>query len=202
MNLHELIDRAEVWRASTAPSEVPVGLPTGFAALNAVLPGGGWPRAALTEILIPQAGVGELRLLLPMLAALSRGKRWLAFVAPPYIPYAPAWQAAGVDISRVLMIHPRADADGLWALEQTLRAGTCEVVLAWPARIDSGVLRRLQRAAQVGGCLGIIFRPERIQVPASPAALRLRLEPRQEALAVHVLKRRGAWPTGPVMVSC
>src|SRR4051794_18846896 len=34
---------------------------TGFARLDVELPGGGWPRRALAELLLPHAGVGEIR---------------------------------------------------------------------------------------------------------------------------------------------
>jgi protein ImuA len=50
-------------------------LASGHAALDAQLPGGGWPVGALTELLLPHPGVGELRLLAPALAALQRQQR-------------------------------------------------------------------------------------------------------------------------------
>jgi hypothetical protein len=198
MNLQDLMQGAEVWRGNGFLPPAGGATASGFAALDALLPGGGWPAAALTEILLPRAGIGELSLMMPALAALSRGDRWLAFVAPPYIPYAPALAAAGVDLSRVLMIHPRSRGDALWALEQTLRAGTCGAVLAWPALADTTVLRRLQRAAEIGDCLGVVFRSALHAVAASPAALRLRLVPEETGLGVEILKRRGGWPAGPV----
>lgn len=198
MNLQDLMQGAEVWRGNGLSSPVAGGTPSGFAALDALLPGGGWPAAALTEILLPRAGIGELRLLMPALAAMSRGDRWLAFIAPPYIPYAPALAAAGIDVSRVLMIHPRERRDGLWAVEQTLRAGTCGAVLAWPATADVALLRRLQRAAEIGECSGFVFRPQQLAITASPAALRLALTPEETGLSVEILKRRGGWPAGPV----
>ena len=68
--LAELLAHPSVWRGrSRAAVET---LSTGFAALDAGLPGGGWPRHGLVEVLTPQPGAGELYLLLPVLAALSR----------------------------------------------------------------------------------------------------------------------------------
>jgi cell division inhibitor SulA/protein ImuA len=200
MNLSDLLQRADIWRGGAAP---PVeSLPSGFAALDALLPGGGLPRGALTEILIAHEGIGELSLLLPLLARAARDERWLVFVAPPYIPYAPALARAGVDLARVLVVHPRA-ADGLWAVEQALRAGTASVVLAWLAHAEPRALRRLQLAAEAGGSLGILFRATCRGEDNSPAALRLKLEPASPGgacVAVHILKRRGGWPAGPVTV--
>ena len=146
MSLQDLMQRAEVWRGGAAS---PVsGLPTGFSELDALLGGNGWPQAALTEILFPGTGSAGLRLLLPALARLSRGDRWIVFVAPPYIPYAPALARAGVNLSRVLWVHAQRGIDGLWAAEQSLCAGTCAAVLAWPTVADTASLRRLQLAAE------------------------------------------------------
>jgi cell division inhibitor SulA len=202
MNLEQLTQRADLWRGGSTPSEESktTGLPTGIAGLEAILPRG-WPRGALTEILIPDEGIGELGLVMPALAWLSRSKRWLAWVAPPHIPYAPALVSAGVDLSRVMVVRPRASADGLWAVEQTLRAGTCGAVLAWLTSADTAVMRRLQLAAEVGNSWGVLFRPLSMAGQSSPAALRLKLEPTARGLAVHVLKRRGGWATGPVYLN-
>jgi cell division inhibitor SulA/protein ImuA len=75
-SVEELLQRhgTQLWRARTracdAGASAATGLPTGYAALDRCLPGGGWPRQGLIEILSDQRGIGELRLLLPALAAL------------------------------------------------------------------------------------------------------------------------------------
>jgi cell division inhibitor SulA/protein ImuA len=201
MNLESLLQRADIWRGGTAPPAQ--ALPCGFAELDRLLPGGGLPRGALTEILIDREGIGELSLLLPALARATEDERWLVFVAPPYIPYAPALARAGVNLARVLVVHPHVAQDSLWAIEQALRAGTASVVLAWLAHAEPKALRRLQLAAEAGGSLGILFRQARRAEESSPAALCLKLEPaslERARVAVHILKRRGGWPIGPVLV--
>ena len=107
-----------------------------------------WPTAALTEILPQHEGIGELRILGHALAKLAAEGRWLAWIAPPYLPYAPALQAAGIDLSRLLVIRTRSPRETLWAFEQTLRSQTCGAVLAWPEKIAYAELRRLQLAAE------------------------------------------------------
>ena len=176
---------------------------TGFSALDARLSGGGWPRGALTEVLMPQHGIGALRLLMPALARLSQEEdRWICWVAPPYIPYAPALVGGGVDLSRVLLVHPDAHQDGLWAVEQSLRSGTCSAVLAWPTLDDSTALRRLQLAAEAGDALGFLFRPRRLAEQPSPAALRIQLQPEPgNALSVSIIKHRGGRASGPLRLN-
>lgn len=199
MNL-DLLQYGTPWRG-TQPTHVSAGLPTGFSELDVLLPDGGWTQGALTELLVPHEGIGALQLLLPALARLSQQRRWIAWVAPPYVPYPPALEAAGVDLSRLLMVHPRAGGDGLRAIEKSLRSGTCGAVLAWPMAGDGPALRRLQTAAAEGNSWGILFRPEHFADQPSPATLRLRVARRQNAVEVSLLKRRGGWAAGPVSLS-
>lgn len=201
MNLDHLLHYPNPWR-NELTSSTPSGLSTGFPELDAMLPDGGWPQGALTELLVPREGVGALQLLLPALARLSQQKRWIAWVAPPYVPYAPALAAAGVDPSRLLLIHPRLGGDGLSAVEQSLRSGTCGAVLAWPMAGDAPLLRRLQMAAAEGKSWGILFRPEQLADQPSPAAaLRLQVTRSPTRVALSLIKRRGGWATGPIELS-
>lgn len=189
--LHELLREPTIWRATTAPAGT-AATATGFAELDARLPGGGWPRAALTEVIHAQQGIGELQLLMPALARLSRDSRWIALIAPPHIPYAPALAACGVDLSRILLVRPQRHVETLWAVEQALRAGTCGAVICWPGQADAGALRRLQLAAETGDCMGFLFRSEADAAQPSPASLRVRL--RREANGdnhLDLLKCRG-----------
>jgi len=112
----------------------------------------------LTEIHTRKGGSRSLALVLPALARLSRERRWLAWIAPPDIPLKPMLAEAGVDLSRVLVVHPRACADGLHAVEKALRAGTCGAVVAWLSWADDETLRRLRTAAEAGGTWGVMFR--------------------------------------------
>ncbi len=193
--LRELLAHPSVWRGRSR-AVVPT-LSTGYAALDAGLPGGGWPRHGLVEILTPQPGVGELYLLLPALAALSRASpaRWCAWVTPPHEPYAPALEAHGVALERMLVIRAPAGARmDIWALEQTLRSGAASLALAWLARPGARAIRRLQLAAEQGRALGVLFRGQRFADEASPAMLRLLLEPStspRQGARVRLLKSRG-----------
>jgi cell division inhibitor SulA/protein ImuA len=202
MSLEQLMQRADVWRGSVAPPQPSVA--TGFAALDTELAGGGWPRGALSEILVRRPGSGELTLLLPALTRLSHEDRWLAFVAPPYLPYAPALVRAGVDLAHALLVQPQDSRAALWAAEQALRSGACGAVLIWGFNIDDRSLRRLQLAAETGGGLAFLFRSIRHAEESSPAALRLKLKPLAglaRRFEARILKRRGGWPTGPILLN-
>jgi len=187
--LTRLLEHPAIWRGrSSARLAV---LPSGFAALDERLPGNGWPRSGLIEILIARFGSGELYLMLPMLAALTRaaGARWCVWVAPPLMPFAPALAAAGVVLDRVAVV---GGARPLWAFEQVLGSGACDAALAWVRQPQTRELRRLQLATERGRTLGVLFRPRSAARESSPAVLRLGLAPCAAGLRVTLLKGRSA----------
>ncbi len=190
-----------LWRAdqlACAATPGAVARPTGFAALDAELPGGGWPAAGLTELLLAAPGSGELRLLSPWLGRGLDPTGQVLCIAPPFMPYAPALHALGWPLERLLLVRPESLADAAWAAEQGLRSGACAAVLWWqgqeraPAAALATALRRLHLAAQEGACPLFALRPASAQAQSSPAPLRLWLEPLVLGqLALTVFKRRG-----------
>ncbi len=190
-----------VWRGDQLSRVASASVPTGFAALDAELPGGGWPTAALTEILPQHAGIGELRILGAALAALSAQQRTLAWIAPPHLPYAPALAASGIDLARLIIVTTRSPRETLWAIEQALRSKACGAVLAWPGAVKYAELRRLQLAAEDNSVLAVLFRPQQAAAETSCATLRLALDTRHGQLAVRILKRRGAALAAPIFLN-
>ncbi|HEV7491561.1 MAG TPA: translesion DNA synthesis-associated protein ImuA [Rhodanobacteraceae bacterium] len=188
--LSEVLRHPGIWRRGSAARIAAHIQPTGIAELDARLPGGGWPEGALSEILIEHDGIGECSLLLPALAALTQARKRVVFVAPPYIPYAPALAAAGVDLAQVVHIDANA-ADTHWTAEQCLRAGCCGAVLNWLPNADYRQLRRLQLAAETGAALAFVFRPLRAAQQTSPAALRLQVTASESGPRIDILKCRG-----------
>ena|SRR5690349_15081626 len=188
--LESLLAQQRVWRGQ--PSALPrPRQPTGHAELDAALPEGGWPEAALTELMLAADGVGELRLLLPTIARLTTAGSPVVLVAPPYLPFPVAWRQAGVELAHLHLVEapPR---EALWAAEQCLRSGCTGAVLAWPRQADDRALRRLQVAADSGRALGFVFRDLRALANPSPAALRLAI--RGTPPSLRVVKCRGGMP--------
>ena len=189
-----------IWRGSELARTSCPGIATGFAALDAELPGGGWPCGALTEILPQHEGIGELRILGPALAQLAAQGKSIVWIAPPYLPYAPALAAAGIDLARVIIAKTAKDGDSLWAAEQALRSAACGGVLVWPREPRFPQLRRLQLAAENGHCLAVAFRLRQAAREHSPAALRIALTAAAGGLALSILKRRGAPLSRPILL--
>jgi hypothetical protein len=175
-------------RALTAP----IVEASGWTELDAVLPGGGWQAGTIVELMPMATGIGELRLLLPALARITGGDRHVTLIAPPYIPFAPALAQHGVRLDRLLVIQAQQPEDILWAAEQSLRCRSFGAVLAWPAAtIRDREIRRLQLAAEAGGCTGFLYRGVEAAREASPAALRLQLRRVESALQIDIVKCRG-----------
>jgi protein ImuA len=196
--------RADQWGRSAAVGGDGVALQrtTGHAALDAELPGGGWPAAGLTELLLAAPGCGELRLLAPALS-----ERSLLWIAPPFLPYAPALAALGMALDRLTVVTPETAADAAWAAEQALRPGALGAVLWWEtvrgcAFTLPATLRRLHLAAMEGRTPLFALRPAAVRAQSSPAPLRLALEPAGDSkLAVDVFKRRGPPLAAPLVIT-
>jgi protein ImuA len=207
----EALGAGAVWRADELARNVGATRPTGHAALDAVLPDGGWPVGALVEVLQPQAGQGEWRLLLPALVACTQPGQppgALVLVNPPHRPFVPGLAAQGLDAARLLVLQgPTLATDTaarVWACEQALRCAGVAAVLAWLPQVRPEQLRRLQMAAQNFQQSLFVMRPLAAQHEASPAVLRLLLESGEgegaDALTLRLLKRRGPPLTTPLVL--
>jgi protein ImuA len=187
-----------LWRASQLSRSPGRYAPTGIDALSAQLPGGGWPCGNLVELLVPQAGVGELHLLRGALA--GPDARPIVLVRPPHAPQAGAWAGWGTDPARILWLRAQRDTDALWAAEQTVRSRAFAAILLWQDRMRAATVRRLQLAAQASDALFVLVRPLAAAAQASASPLRLALAPAPGGVSVRILKRRGSVCDAPIFV--
>lgn len=179
----ELLNNPLFWRAGDKPTLTTAGIASGFAELDQQLPDRGWPRSALTELLCDAVGIGEVSLLLPAMSSANVRGKGVIWIAPPYLPYAPALAAASVDLQKLLILRPTTSADALWAAEQAIRAGAAAMVVTWLSQhIEYAMLRRLQLACSTAECAGFIYRTSNALRQASPAPLRLALTRSCDAL--------------------
>ncbi len=195
-----------LWQAGALAHTGTPTASTGWPALDAELPGGGWPLVGLSELLLPASASGELSLLAPWLQALGcreLGPRELVWVAPPGLPCVAALQGLRLSLPHLVCIDPPTMVDAAWATEQALRAGSCAAVLWWiQGPVAGPTLRRLHLAAQAGGTPLMALRPAAARMLSSPAPLRLTCTPNADRrLAVEIFKRRGPPMAAPLMLS-
>ncbi|RPH45366.1 MAG: translesion DNA synthesis-associated protein ImuA [Burkholderiales bacterium] len=192
-----------VWRADRVADGGVSALPSTFPELDAQLPGGGWPLGMLTELIAREPGIGELRLLVPVLRRLTIERKVAILLGPPHLPYAPALAAFGIDLDYLIVVQATQAADRLWAVEQALRSASFGTLLAWlpQGRTRPEHLRRMQLAAQGTRGPVFLFRPLPAQFESSPSPLRLLLLPRPgQRLSVQLLKRRGPVLAQPLLL--
>ena len=199
-SIDEALLRQYVWRGGALlPSEQQV-VSTGFPVLDEAFPGGGWPEGAFAEILCTREGAGELQIVLPALVSLSTQGRRVVLIAPPHLPYAPAFVAAGVRLSCVSVLKSSSRSQALWAGEQIFRADVCGAVLIWLRSASYAELRRLTLAAEKNRGIGFVFLSSEESTRPSPACLRVVLTPEVGGFQVRILKRRGAPVSYPLHI--
>ena len=199
--LEQVINRRDTWRGqhsflqysgdpANSDCHGPDTLSSGYSTLDAALSQGGLPIGSNIELLTDGCGMGAMGLFLPAMEKLSAQGRWQAFIAPPYIPYAPLLAARGIDTQQVLLVHPQSREDLLWSTEQALRSSTCSAVFSWLGadQYRYSELRKLQLAAAGSDTLSVLFRPHQAAHNHAPASLRLQM---REYRKVHILKQRG-----------
>ncbi len=187
----DLLRRDDIWRARDGGQRLLSVQATGRAPLDAALPGHGWPIGRLSEVLLPQTGLGEIELLLPLLAQRTHAGQMLVYVRPPCPPNIPTLARAGVALDRLLLIAPMSEREALWATEQILASGTSCSVLLWAEQADERAMRRLALATEGSRSLALVFRPLTQERQVSPAALRIRIDRPLARASLGVLKARG-----------
>lgn len=175
-SLREKVRRLE--RAHSARrSGRAAAVPTGLAAVDALLPEGGLLTGALHEI---EAGPGPSGRVAPhdgaalgftahLLGRFGPGTiLWCrrptgTFDAPPYAPALAAW----FDPARLLTVTARRDEDLFWAMEEGLRCPGIAAVVGETRAADPTAGRRLSLAAEKNGVPALLLRAQ----PAPPQSV-------------------------------
>lgn len=194
------MDHPGLWQAGQLSAHGPT-ISSGYPELDEPLLGG-WPTDGLSELMLDTPGIGELQLLMPAMKALSQAQeRWIVWINPPHRPCASTLRSYGIDIDKILLIHPKTPEEALWALEKAVQSGSSAMALAWldERQLSIKNSRRLQLAAKRGRCLSCLFRPRSAATRSSMASVRLQLavdcaDGSPQGLQVNVCKRRGGWP--------
>ena len=177
---------------------------TPFAALNALLPGGGLPLAALIELLSDD-GIGVFSLALRLAAPVIERKAAWAVVDAEGSFYPPAAAQLELDIASLAVVRVAA-GHAHWAFNQLLRCPDIGASFLISRSLDNMTYRRLQLAAERGGGVGFILRPA--SAIRRPCWAELRLQAAANAneggqarrLRVTLLHARGGEAGGSVLV--
>jgi protein ImuA len=149
----------------------------GCGPLDRLLPERGFCRGTLVEWLAAGDGSGAATLALGAARAACRDGGALVVLDHHCEFYPPAAVRAGIEPHRLIVVHAADQSDNAWALDQALRCPGVAAVLAWPEQLDGRTFRRLQLAAEEGGGLGLLIRPDSFRHEPSWAHVRLLVEP-------------------------
>jgi protein ImuA len=183
---------AAIWRGDQLGGPIGDTVSTGFEALDAALPGGGWPCQGLTEVLTAQYSLLEWRLLAPALRAISDARKPIVVVGAPHPPFPAGLRREGIDESNLIWIDVDTPAQRLWATEQLIKSSACGIVLSWLPAVRREQIHRMQVLAATCEAPAVLFRLADAAEEASAAPLRLiGAVDIDWALNIKLLKRKG-----------
>jgi protein ImuA len=172
-------------------------MPLGVPQIDAVLPGGGLPRACLHEIVAADVGSAATGFSAVLLARLAGAGSVIWCRRDPGLHgiklYGAGVASFGLDLHRLLIVRVRREIEVLWAMEEAIRSGAVAAVLGEAAIVPPIALRRLQLAAETGGATGPLLRSG-AALPAISATTRWRVASVPTPLT---LQRRGPYPVSP-----
>lgn len=191
--IKNLLQNQAIWQASDKQKVRPVAS-TGYSQLDKQLHYSGWPQGCLSELLLSNNGIGEIRLLSPLIASLNRQAGYIGWINPPYLPYAPALAAQGLQLDKMLLIRTTSLQDTIWSAQQAMASKACAAVLVWlPKKQLTTEIRKLSLATKAGNCWGFIIRDHHLQQQASSAALRLVMQTQSNKQQLEIIKQPGGW---------
>jgi protein ImuA len=181
--LRARIGRLERAGAAAALARAEAGTVPLAEAIDAALPGGGLARAGLHEVLSAEAGAaaGFAALLLGRASAGAAGAKGgqngpVLWIGPDPDAWPPGLMRYGLSPADLVMVRASRPADGLWAMEEALRCPAVAGALLALTDIDLTAARRLQLAAEAGGALGLLLRPDTAEPGPSAALTRWRVD--------------------------
>lgn len=179
------------------------GISTGIPEVDALLPPRKVSRGCCVEWIADGEGTGAETLSVKMAWHATTGTRLLVIVDPSGEIYPPGLAYLGVDLERVVFLHPSSERDAFWAIIQILRCPAVGAVWARLTHLDMKTGRRFQLAAEQGQTLGVFVRPLRTLQEISWAEVRFLVEPQplrfagessqRRRVKVTVLRAKGQW---------
>ncbi len=192
-NIKKLLLNNGIWQASHKAKECPA-ISTGYPELDKQLHYSGWPQGTLSELLLSDNGIGEVRLLLPLLAKLNQRKGYICWVNPPFLPYSAALVDHNIDLKKMVIVRTQSQQETIWSAQQAMMSRSCAAVLVWlPKKTLSKEVRKLNLAAKSGNCFGIILRDCQLQQHPSAAALRMVMQIKRGQHQLSIIKQPGGW---------
>lgn len=167
--------------------------------MDDLLPVRGIRRGSLVEWLGTEESGGAVTLSLVVGQTATPPERPMVLVDQRRELFPLALQALGIDLARLVLIHPQTERDALWVYEESLRCPGVGLVWMNVDRLSGTCFRRLQLAAEEGETIGFLVRPESAVRQPSWAVVRLKVRPvasRGAALRYQIERTNSqGWPS-------
>jgi len=163
---------------------------TGASQLDGFLPEGGWSNCELSEIVCDHFETG-FQLLLPLLAKADAENRWITMVSPPANLDQSLFNYYGIDMSRVLFIHPKGDVDDKSTMNNALKHGKSDVVIFWTKNLAARFLAQWRKSVKQGSCAGVIIHEKGKSHGSRSVAVTIEAACRENDISLKYSKRFG-----------
>ncbi len=151
--------RAELARLDPLAAPTAAVRPLGLAGIDRVLPGGGWLRGGLHELLDEHRHGAALGFTVALLGRLLAAGGHAVWIGARDELFGPGLAELGLAPERLLVVRARGRNARLWALEEALRSPGLVAALAEIDRLSLTQSRRLQLAAEAKGVSALLLRP-------------------------------------------
>jgi protein ImuA len=139
--------------------------------------GDGLASGAIHEVLADQAA-GSIEVFATLVASSCLAAKtggWIVWSDPHRTLYPPALVRAGVTLERLMILRPRSPQEELWAVAEAMRCAGVAATVAHVGKLTPVQARRLQLAAEQGGGVGVLVRPDDARAANYAAATRWRV---------------------------
>lgn len=140
-------------------------------AIDRQLPGGGLARATVHEVLAADPGAAAGFCALVLARSSGPGKGAVLWIAPEPDAWPPGLMRFGLSPADLVLVQAPRRQDALWAMEESLRCPGIAGALLAVDGLDLAAARRLQLAAEAGGAIGLLLRPDAVEEGGATAAL-------------------------------
>jgi recombination protein RecA len=189
---------------------------SGFGELDALLPDGGFPRSAVTELSATHGLGASTRIALASIASAQAEARlrggesaWCAFLDPTSSLYGPGAKHMGIDLAKMLVVRPKPGAELGRVVSRVIASRVFSVVVVDTGGVPgaststslaswAGITRRLALAAEEGDTSVLLLTHRESARPLPlPVAMRVELmEPARGRLSMRIGKERRGLVSG------
>jgi len=158
--------------------------------VDSVLPYSAWPIGELSEIRA-RTDNNIFHLILPLLSKLNQENRWITLISPPADIDTKLFAYHGIDVSRVLLIHPKGTVDDTVTMNKALKNGTSGIVILWTENLPMRFVAQWRKSVKQGNCRGIIVNHDVAEHYSPSIALALDVQSSDKAITIISTQRFG-----------